>query len=258
MLSKACAMPRAFISGVPLKSMCSIRWLMPATSSLSSRLPARIHTPRATLVDSSRGSEKTLKPSGSSLFLMLGSLKGLLLQLLEGDAVLLVDVEDPHLYAVALVHDVLDAIDALPARRQAGDVDQAVAARHQLDEGAEVRRLHDLTGVDVAGLYVFGHAVDRREGILHGDAIHPGDEDRAIVLDGDRDAVLFLEGVYRLATRTDEEPDLVRRYLQRLDARRVVGDLGARLRDRLPHNVQDLEPASEEHTSELQSHSDLV
>src|SRR5215212_11323463 len=149
MLSKACAISRAFMSGVPLKSMCSIRWLMPATSSLSSRLPARIQTPRATLVDSSSGSDKTRRPPASSLSLMLGSLKGLLLQLLEGDAVLLVDVEDPHLHAIALVHDVLDAIDALLARREAGDVDQAVAAWHQFDEGTEVRSLHDPSGVDV-------------------------------------------------------------------------------------------------------------
>src|SRR3712207_1924163 len=130
MLSKACATPRASISGVPLKSMCSIRWVMPATSSLSSRLPARIQTPKETLVASSKGSEKTRSPPGSSFFLILGSLKGLVLQLLEGDPVLLVYVEDPDLHAVALVDYVLNAIDALLARGEAGDVDQAVPTRH--------------------------------------------------------------------------------------------------------------------------------
>src|SRR3712207_3397229 len=103
MPSKAWATPRASMSGVPLKSMCSIRWLIPATSSLSSRLPARIQTPKETLVASSRGSEKTRKPPGRSFLTMLGSLKGLILQLLEGDAVLLVYLQHPHLHAVALV-----------------------------------------------------------------------------------------------------------------------------------------------------------
>src|ERR687894_62911 len=155
MLSNASAIPKASIEGVPLKSMCSIRWVMPATSSFSSRLPARIQIPKETLVASSRGSERTRRPPGSSLLLMLGSLnKALVLQLLQGDAVLLVYVEDPHLHAVALVDHVLDALDPLPARREAGDVDQAVPARHQLDEGPEVRRLDDLAGVDVAGLDV--------------------------------------------------------------------------------------------------------
>ena len=55
------------MSGVPLKSMCSIRWLMPATSSFSSREPARIQTPRETLVASARGSVKTLRSPGKIL-----------------------------------------------------------------------------------------------------------------------------------------------------------------------------------------------
>src|SRR3712207_1155285 len=185
MLSKACATPRASISGVPLKSMCSIRWVMPATSSLSSRLPARIQTPREMLVASFKGSEKTRSPPGSSFFLTLGSLKGLLLQLLEGDAVLLVDFQHPHLHAVALRDDVLDPVNAPLARREAGDVDQAVPPRRQLDEGAEVRGLYDLAGVDVPGLDVLSHAVDRRERSLHRDPVHAGDEDGAVVLDGE-------------------------------------------------------------------------
>src|SRR5919199_4613065 len=94
MASKACATPRASMSVVPLKSMCSIRWVIPATSSLSSRLPARIQTPSDTLVATERGSEKILKPPGSSFALTFLWLKGLVLHLLQRDAVLLVDVED--------------------------------------------------------------------------------------------------------------------------------------------------------------------
>src|SRR3712207_2587998 len=116
MLSKAWATSRASMSGVPLKSMCSIRWEMPATSSLSSRLPARIQTPKETLVASARGSEKTRSPVGNLFSLMLGSLKTLVLKLLKRDTVLFVYVEHPHLHAVALVHHVLDALDPLLSR----------------------------------------------------------------------------------------------------------------------------------------------
>src|SRR5919199_2088314 len=240
MASKACATPRASMSGVPLKSICSIRWVMPATSSLSSRLPARIQIPKETLVDSSRGSAKTRSPPGSSFCLMLGSLKGYLsLHFLEGDAVLLVYVEDTHLHAVALVDHVLNALNPLLTRGETGDVDQAVAPRHELNEGPEIGRLHDPTRVDVAGLYLLGHAVDRRERALNRYPVHPGDKYRTVVLDRDADAVLVLQGVYRLSARTDEEPDLVRRYLQHLDARGVVGDLRAWLGDGLSHDVED-------------------
>src|SRR3712207_7019171 len=67
------------------------------------RPPRSTLFPYTTLFRSSRGSEKTRKPPGRSFFTMLGSLKGLILQLLEGDAVLLVYLQHPHLHAVALV-----------------------------------------------------------------------------------------------------------------------------------------------------------
>src|SRR3712207_2468757 len=154
------------------------------------RPPRSTLFPYTTLFRSSRGSEKTRKPPGRSFFTMLGSLKGLILQLLEGDAVLLVYLQHPHLHAVALVHHVLHALDALLARREAGDVDQAVPARDELDEGAEVGSLDDLPGVDVPGLDVLGHPVYRRERGLDGDPFHPCHEHRPVVLYGDVDAVL--------------------------------------------------------------------
>src|SRR3712207_7782357 len=60
-------------------------------------------------------------------------------------------------------------------------------------EGTEVGGLHHPARVDVAGLHVLGHPVYGREGALHRDAFDPGDEDRAVVLDGDVDPVLVLE-----------------------------------------------------------------
>src|SRR5215207_1346883 len=108
MLSKASAIPKAFIEGVPLKSMCSMRCVIPATSSFSSRLPARIQIPKETLVASSKGSEKTLKPPGSSCTFTFPSLKNLVLQLLQGDALLLVYVQDANLNTVTLGNDGLN------------------------------------------------------------------------------------------------------------------------------------------------------
>ena len=90
----------------------------------SSRLPARIQTPRETLVASANGSEKTRSPLGNSFSRTFGSAKLLLLYLLQRDAVLLVDVEHPNLDRVALAHHVLDPLDPLLAGREARDVQQ--------------------------------------------------------------------------------------------------------------------------------------
>src|SRR5436190_470132 len=68
---------------------------------------------------------------------------------LEADAAArLVDLLHDHVDDVAPRHDVLDVADA--AGTDVRDVEQAVGALLQLDEGAELRRLHDLAGVGVA------------------------------------------------------------------------------------------------------------
>src|SRR5918998_2004804 len=243
MLSKASAMPRASIEGVPLKSMCSMRCVIPATSAFSSRLPARIQTPKDTLVAPSRGSEKTLKPPGSSFTLtFLSPINVLLLHLLQRDAVLLIYLEHTHLDPVALRDDVLDPLDALAARRQARDVHQPVAPRNELDEGAEVRGLHHLAGVDLPGLDFLGHPGYRGSGVLGGDAIYGRDVDRPVILDGDVHPELLLHGIDGLPARTDEEPDLLSGYGEYLDPGRVVRDLRPRRRDGVAHDVQDLQP----------------
>ena len=55
-----------------------------------------------------------------------------------------------HVDDVAAVDDVLDLVD--PARADVRDVEQAVGALLQLDERAELGRLHDLAGERVADL----------------------------------------------------------------------------------------------------------
>ena len=70
---------------------------------------------------------------------------------LEADpAALLVDLLHDHVEHVAAVDHVLDVADAAGA--DVGDVQQAVRALLQLDEGAELRRLDDLAGVRVPDL----------------------------------------------------------------------------------------------------------
>ena len=65
----------------------------------------------------------------------------------ERDLAVGVDVVDPHLELVAEVEDVLDLVDALAAA-ELGDVDQAVAAREDVDERTELGDVHDPALVD--------------------------------------------------------------------------------------------------------------
>src|SRR5690606_35530748 len=64
----------------------------------------------------------------------------------EGDLALRVDVLDHDLDGVTQVDHVLDAVDAL-ATAELGDVDQAVPAREDVDEGTELGDVDHLAGV---------------------------------------------------------------------------------------------------------------
>ena len=61
-------------------------------------------------------------------------------------AALLVDLDHGDVDQVAARQHVVDRVDPLP-RFHVGDVEQAVGALDQLDEGAEGRRLDDFGGV---------------------------------------------------------------------------------------------------------------
>ena len=111
---------------------------------------------------------------------------------------------------------------------------QAVGALRQLDEGAEVGRLHDLAGrVAVPDLGLFGDrgdAIDSRLDQLAGGRI---DAHRAIVVDVDLGLELLRDRADRLATLADQRTDLLGVDLDGGDPRRVLGELLARLGDRL-------------------------
>jgi hypothetical protein len=88
-------------------------------------------------------------------------------------------------------------------------VAHAVGARGDLDEGAEVLGGDDLAVVDGAGLDLFADGGDLGLGVLDLEAVGAGDDDGAVVLDVDADAVLVLEGADGLAARADELADLL-------------------------------------------------
>src|SRR5437764_6253448 len=74
-------------------------------------------------------------------------------------AALAVDLDDPHGHLVAAVEDVLDGVHPL-ARGDVRDVQEAVGALRELDEGAERRRLDDLAPELVADLDLLRHRAD--------------------------------------------------------------------------------------------------
>src|SRR6266511_3047188 len=130
---------------------------------------------------------------------------------LEADAAAsLVHLEDLDVEDVATRDHVLDVGDA--ARPHVRDVEEAVGALLQLDERAEVGRLHDLPGVLVADLGLLRQGLDGRDGGLGLRAVRGVDEDRPVLLGVDLDG---------------------------RDPRGMLGELGAGLRDRLGHLVED-------------------
>src|SRR5215210_4895226 len=158
---------------------------------------------------------------------------------LEADpAALLVDFLHDDVEHVTAGHHVLDVTDA--ARPDVRDVEQAVRPLLQLDERAELRRLHNLrVAVLVADLRALRQALDRGNGRLGLRSLGRVDEDRAVLLDVDLHLVLGLHAADRLAALADHEPDLLGVDLHRGDPRRVRGELAPDLRNRREHLVED-------------------
>src|SRR5699024_5292671 len=102
------------------------------------------------------------------------------------DAALRIDAGDAHLDLVADVEHVLDLLHALVG--ELGDVEHAVLAGQQLDEGADGDDAHHLAGVLLADLHAVGDALDDLAGLGRSLGVGGGDEDAAVVLDVDLDA----------------------------------------------------------------------
>ena len=128
----------------------------------------------------------------------------------EADAVArLVDLDDLDGHRVAALDDVLDRLDALALLAEPRDVEQAVGALLELDEGAEVGGLDDRAGEHVADLDLLGHRLDAVHDAFRGLLVGGADEDRAVVLDVDVGAELLGHAADGLAALADDEPDLV-------------------------------------------------
>ena len=91
------------------------------------------------------------------------------------DAALLVDVR--HLDDDGITHsnNIFHALDTLGV--QLGDVDEALLARSDLDEGTKVHQTGDLALVDGTDLGVFHDGPDGEDGALCVLLVHSGDED---------------------------------------------------------------------------------
>src|SRR5262249_52908747 len=121
------------------------------------------------------------------------------------------------------------------------DVDQAVLAGQDLDEGAEVLDRRDAALVDLADLDPFSHGLDAVPGRLGAGGIGAGEGDDPAILDVDLGAGLLLEAADRLAARADDQADLVGIDLD-LDQPGGVGrDLRPRPLDRPEHRPEDLQ-----------------
>src|SRR3954452_888652 len=109
--------------------------------------PAAVGVPPAATrtVAAAAAHRRVAGADGGELLLGLAGDVGVLGEAQADAAALLVDLDDADGDLVALVEHFLDGVDAL-ARRHVGDVQQAVGALGELDEGAERGRLDDLAG----------------------------------------------------------------------------------------------------------------
>src|SRR5215218_6899946 len=158
-------------------------------------------------------------------------------------ATLLVDLGHRDVDLIAGREHVLDRADAL-AWLHIGDVKQSVGALDELDEGAEGGRLDDFRVREVIpDLRLAGHRLDPLDAGLDQRAAGRVDPHGAVVVDVDLGLELLLHAADRLAALADHGPDLLGVDLDRLDRRRVHGELLARALDRARHLVQDEQAA---------------
>src|SRR5690606_34034229 len=152
-----------------------------------------------------------------------------------------VDLEDLDLHFLAFGDDVGRLLD--PLVLHLGDVDEAVLAAHEVHERAEVDDVDDLAAVDLADLGLLDDAEDpllRRLDLVE---IGRGDLDHALVVDVDLGSGLGNDLADHLAAGADHVADLRLVDLDRLDARRVGGKLGARRSQGLGHLAEDMRAA---------------
>src|ERR1700722_6344083 len=153
-------------------------------------------------------------------------------------ATLAVDLDHAHVDLIALVEDVLDAVNAF-AGRDVGDVQETIGALGELDESAERGRLDDLSDVLVANLDLLHHhphALHERVAEL---TVGRVDQHLAVVVDVDLRFELVGQAADRFAALADQQADLRRIDLDRLDPRSELAELLARGLDDVGHLAED-------------------
>src|SRR6202000_86928 len=186
---------------------------------------------------------KRRAPRGALLFLLLSdalrrSVDGLHA---EADTPLLVDLQHLDLDHIAFLELVADALDTLFGDLR--DVHQAVAARQDGHEGAEVHQFDDLALVDATHFHIGGDVLDALAGGFALGLVHGGDLDGAVVLDLDGRAGLLLDAAHHYAALADDVADLLGVDLDDHDARRPLGHVGTGLGDDLVHLAEDVQTA---------------
>src|SRR5580704_13132957 len=121
------------------------------------------------------------------------------------------------------------------------DVQEAVGAGEEFDEGAEFRKTNDFAEVGLADFGGGGDVANHLQGRIAAGAAGRENVDRAVFEDVDFDASGFDDGLDLLAAWTDEVADLVLRNLQLEEARSVGGNLRTRFAERLFHGVENLQ-----------------
>src|SRR5574343_766765 len=147
---------------------------------------------------------------GSALFLG-DSLHG------ELDATTVVGFENLDADDLTFLDVVFNLIDALLGDLR--DVQQAILARQNLNDGTEVEDLQHGTFVDLANLDFCGDRIDTSTSSGSGIARGGGDSDRAVVLDVDGGAGFLGDRTKHDAALTDHVTDLLRIDLEGVEAR---------------------------------------
>src|SRR5271170_4417094 len=117
------------------------------------------------------------------------------------------------------------------------DVQEAVGAGEEFDEGAEFREANDFAEIGFADFGGSGDVANHLQGRIAAGAAGGEDVDRAVFEDVDFDAGGFDDGLDLLAAWADEVADFILRNLQLEETRSVRGNFRAAFAERLLHGV---------------------
>src|SRR5229473_6057634 len=121
------------------------------------------------------------------------------------------------------------------------DVQEAVGAGEELDEGAELREANDFAEIGLADFGAGSDVANHLQGRIAAGSGGGENVDSAVLEDVDFDAGGFDDGPDLLAAGANEVADFVLRDFQFEEARGVGGNRGARLAEGLLHGVENLE-----------------